>query len=213
LAARSNKQELTMSVTKIAGSALAAALFLLTLLPASALAAEPGKSSGTGKEEMLFWIEDAEKKLLELGEATPEAKFSSRPSKEVRSTGEVLLHAAGANFYIPSLFGFKPPAGMDRKNYDKSMTAKADILKAVKASFAHVKTALSGATAADLDKPLDLFGMKTTVRGGYMMLLAHSHEHLGQSIAYARGNGIVPPWTERRQKASAAKAKGAKSKD
>jgi hypothetical protein len=52
---------------------------------------------------------------------------------------------------------------------------------------------------ADMDKPVDLFGMKTSVRGGYMLLLSHAHEHLGQSIAYARSNGIVPPWTAKQQ--------------
>ncbi len=54
---------------------------------------------------------------------------------------------------------------------------------------------------ADLDKPVDLFGNKTTVRGGYLLLLSHAHEHLGQSIAYARSNGIVPPWTAKQQAA------------
>jgi hypothetical protein len=49
--------------------------------------------------------------------------------------------------------------------------------------------------------------MKTTVRGGYLLLLSHAHEHLGQSIAYARSNGIVPPWTAKRQAAAKAEEK------
>jgi hypothetical protein len=59
---------------------------------------------------------------------------------------------------------------------------------------------------AELDKPAEFFGMKSTVRGGYMLLLAHVHEHLGQSIAYARMNGIVPPWTAKQQADAQAKA-------
>jgi hypothetical protein len=52
---------------------------------------------------------------------------------------------------------------------------------------------------ADLDKPLKLFGQQTTYRGSIIMITGHTGEHLGQSIAYARMNGIVPPWTEDQQ--------------
>ena len=40
---------------------------------------------------------------------------------------------------------------------------------------------------------------------GYMLLLSHVHEHLGQSIAYARMNDIVPPWTAKQQAGAQAK--------
>ena len=52
-----------------------------------------------------------------------------------------------------------------------------------------------GLTDADMEKPVDLFGTKTTARGAYMLLLSHAHEHLGQAIAYARSNAVTPPWT------------------
>jgi uncharacterized damage-inducible protein DinB len=71
---------------------------------------------------------------------------------------------------------------------------------------------LAAASEEDLEKPAELFGMKTTVRGTYMLVLSHVHEHLGQSIAYARSNGIVPPWTAEQEKkvkeASEKKAEG-----
>jgi len=60
---------------------------------------------------------------------------------------------------------------------------------------------------ADLDKPVQLFGNPNTVRGGYIVVLSHVHEHLGQSIAYARMNHIVPPWTAKREAEAEAKAK------
>jgi uncharacterized damage-inducible protein DinB len=28
-----------------------------------------------------------------------------------------------------------------------------------------------------------------------MALVSHEHEHLGQMIAYARSNGVTPPWS------------------
>ena len=153
-----------------------------------------------------MWIQDAETKLLELVDATPEAKFTWRPAKDARSTGEVFVHVVGANYAIPNFWGVKPPVDVKVETLEKSLTKKADIEKALKASFAHLKGALAGASDADLDKPTEFFGMKTTVRSGYLLLLSHAHEHLGQSIAYARSNKITPPWTARRQ----AKAGGGK---
>jgi uncharacterized damage-inducible protein DinB len=179
-------------------------------LGASLAAAQPGAMPAGVRGEMLMWIGDAEDKLGQLAEAMPEAKYSWRPGEGVRSAGEVFMHAAGANFGLPNFWGVKPPAGFDFWTYEKSLTRKADIQKALKDSFAHVRAALTAATDADLDKPTEFFGMKTTVRGGYLLIVSHVHEHLGQAIAYARMNSVVPPWTAK--EAAAAKAAEAKKK-
>lgn len=165
------------------------------------------------KGEVLQWLQDSHSKLVELAEATPEGKYSWRPGKvkEVRSTGEVFMHVAANNYGIPALMGIKPPDGFDMATFEKSKTTKAEIVPALKASFDYMEKAWSELPEADLDKPTQLFGMNTTVRGGYLLLLSHCHEHLGQSIAYARSNGIVPPWTARQQAAAAAKKSGAKA--
>jgi uncharacterized damage-inducible protein DinB len=201
--------------TKAAVTTLSLAVAVLAGSRAPALAQGPG--AGGVKGEMLFWIEDAEKKLVELADATPEAKYKWRPAKDARSTGEVFMHVVTANYGIPSIAGVKPPEGFNFETYEKSLTKKADIDKALKDSFAHAKKALTDATEADLNKPIEMFGMKTTFRGAYMLVLAHAHEHLGQSIAYARSNKIAPPWTERNKarfeaarKAAAEKAAAAK---
>jgi len=172
-----------------------------------------GSASSGVKAEMLQWFKDAESKLIDLADATPEAKYSWRPAKDVRSTGEVFMHVAGANYGIPSFAGVKPPEGFDFATFEKSKTKKADIVPTLKASFAYMEKAFSEMSDADLEKPAEFFGMKTTTRGAYLLLLSHCHEHLGQSIAYARSNGIVPPWTARQEAAAAAKKaeKGAMS--
>ena len=41
-----------------------------------------------------------------------------------------------------------------------------------------------------------MFGNATTHRGVLVTVLSHLHEHLGQSVAYARMNGVVPPWSQ-----------------
>jgi len=153
------------------------------------------------KGDMMMWIKDAEDKITQLAEATPEAKYAWRPSKGVRSTGEVFMHVVTANYGIPAAMGVTPPQGFTGMDYEKSLTKKADIQKALKESFAHMENALANATDADMEKEIELFGMKMTERRAFMLLLSHAHEHLGQSIAYARSNGIVPPWTAKQQAA------------
>ncbi|HUK13978.1 MAG TPA: DinB family protein [Thermoanaerobaculaceae bacterium] len=188
------------SVTVVLGVVLAAAA-----LATAARAASPAPSGV--KAEMLMFISDAESKLNQLAEAIPEDKYNWRPGEGVRSCAEVFMHVAGANYGIPSFWGVKPPEGFDFKTYEKSLTSKADIQKALKASFVHVKAALAATSNAELAKPTDLFGMKTTVRGGWMLVLSHAHEHLGQMIAYARMNGVVPPWTAAQNAKEAAELK------
>jgi uncharacterized damage-inducible protein DinB len=177
------------------------------LLATATVATAQQAAMPTGvKGEIMMFIGDAEGKLSQLAEAMPEGKYTWRPGEGVRSPADVLMHVAAANFGIPSFWGVKPPAGFDFNTYEKSLTKKADIQKALKESFVHLKKALMAASDADLEKPAEFFGMKTTVRGGYMLLLSHVHEHLGQSIAYARMNGVVPPWTVKEMAAEKAAA-------
>ena len=182
-------------------STVAATLSLFALLAVTPAFAEEAAAPSGLKGEMLAWYKDAESKLIQLAEATPEAKYAWRPGKDVRSTGEVFLHVAGANYGVPNFWGVKPPEGFNFATYEKSVSKKADIQKALKESFAYMEQGFMATPDADFDKPAEFFGMKTTVRGGYLLLLSHCHEHLGQSIAYARSNGIVPPWTAKQQAA------------
>ncbi len=182
-------------------AAMAAALAVTTLAAPAAVRAEEAATPTGVKGDMLKWIKAAEDELVQLSEAMPEGKYGWRPGKGVRSVGEVYLHVAGANFGVPSFFGVKPPEGFDMATYEKSLTKKDDIRKALKESFAHMEGAFMNLSDEDMEKPVDLFGNKTTVRGGYLLLLSHAHEHLGQSIAYARMNGVVPPWTAKRDQA------------
>ncbi len=177
-----------------------ASLGAMLFAPAAARADDAAVPAGM-RGEALMWMKDAESKLEQLADAVPEAKYSWRPGKDVRSVGEVYMHVASANYGIPAMCGVTPPAGFNIETYEKSFTKKADIEKALKDSFAHMEQAWTSLSDTDLEKPVDLFGTKTTVRGGFLLVLSHCHEHLGQSIAYARMNGVVPPWTAKRQAA------------
>jgi len=140
---------------------------------------------------------------LRLAEATPAEKYIWRPAADVRSIAEVYLHVAAANFNLPNLIGTPPPEGFQAKGFDKSTNDKAKIIQTLRDSFAHMRQAVINMPDADLDKQLDWFGgSKNTERGILLFIMRHMGEHLGQSIAYARMNGIVPPWTEDQQKAA-----------
>lgn len=146
------------------------------------------------RADMLFWIEDAEKKLIGLAEAMPQEKYSWRPMEGVRSVSEVFMHVATANMGIPTMIGIDPPMKMDRDMATK-ITAKAEVVDMLRKSFAHVKEAIGKVSDEDLDKATKMFGQETTYRNVLFLLTTHAHEHLGQSIAYARSNGVTPPWS------------------
>ena len=173
---------------------------LVALLAVNAVPAIADDAMPTGvKAEMLQIIGDAETKLNDLAAAMPAAKYSWRPMKGVRTTADMFMHVAAANYGIPSMIGVAAPAGFDFEKYESSLTKKADIQKALKESFVSLKAGLTNMSDADMEKQAEVFGMKMTQRGVYMMLLSHVHEHLGQAIAYARSNGVTPPWTVAQQ--------------
>jgi len=181
-----------------------ASVLLLVVLAVAASAAV-AQSPATGfRADFIFQQNGVEKEILGLAEAVPADKYSWRPAEGVRSISEVYMHLAGANYLLPSFAGVKVPEGISPA-MEKSVTDKAAVIDALKKSFAHLRAAIAATSDADLDKPVKLFGMDSTIRGLYLVTANHEHEHLGQSIAYARMNGIVPPWTAARQAKAADK--------
>ncbi|HYM77640.1 MAG TPA: DinB family protein [Candidatus Dormibacteraeota bacterium] len=168
----------------------------------------PGVTGYRG--EVMAEVMVQEDKFTRLAEAIPADKYAWRPTADVRSFAEVFLHVAAANYNLYKLVGTPPPTGFDVKGFEKSTTDKAKVIATLKDSFAHAKTAIKAMPDADLDKSLDWFGGKNTERGILLFIVRHAAEHLGQSIAYARSAGIVPPWTEDTQKKQPEKKEAAK---
>ena len=186
--------------------ALAPMVLTATLISGGAAFAhdEPMPAGASGvKGEILMWIEDAKDKLTQLAEAIPEKKYGWSPDKGVRTVGEVFMHVSAANYGVPSFIGVPAPEGFKFETYEHSLTKKSDIVKSLKDSFAHMEGALKAMSDEDMNAPAEFFGMKTTKRGAFLLLLSHSHEHLGQAIAYARSTNVVPPWTAKQQAAEA----------
>lgn len=161
--------------------------------PASASAAAP--TSGY-RAEFLNEMKYFEGRFTQLAEAIPPDKYTYRPAAGVRSVSEVLLHVAGANQGLPQMAGIKPPAGFTPQGYEASTTDKAKVIAELKKSFDHIRSAASAMKDADADKPMKVFGMDMTGRSFSFFQARHLGEHLGQLIAYARVNGVVPPWSD-----------------
>lgn len=180
---------------------LAGIAVTLSLQGASAVAKESAKSGFIS--EMIGQLDRAKGQIVSLEGAIPQGKFSWRPAEGVRSIGEVYAHIAGANYLFMSFSGAKPPMDMKdimaQEKNDAVTTDKAKLAASLNASFEWTKNALAALKDADLERQVTMFGTKTTVRNTLLTMLGHLHEHLGQSIAYARTNGVVPPWTEAQQ--------------
>jgi uncharacterized damage-inducible protein DinB len=149
------------------------------------------------------------KKFVDLATAVPADKYSWRPAEGVRSIGEVFLHISAANYNIPHLMDTPLPAGFDAKTFEKSTTDKAQIIDALNKSFDSAHNAIAAMSNADFNKPLPKLGPDANYGDVIYILVTHAHEHLGQSIAYARVNGIVPPWTAEAEAAAKAKKQAA----
>ncbi len=148
-----------------------------------------------------------EQRFLRLADAIPAEKYNWRPSEGVRSVGEIFMHVAAANYGFAKMLGTPVPAGVDPKTLPTSANDKAKVVQALKDSFAHFRSAILAVKETDLDKEVKTPRGQTTIRGTFFQMCGHFGEHLGQAIAYARSVGIVPPWTEERQRQEAEKPK------
>jgi uncharacterized damage-inducible protein DinB len=133
--------------------------------------------------------------LLALAEATPADKFAWRPAPGVRSTSEVYMHIAIANFWLLSQTGPKMPSDY-KPGMEKSVTSKADVIQWLKRSLDAVKQAHLAETPQDLARKVHVEDRDATVDGIYLRILVHDNEHMGQLVAYARMTGVVPPWSK-----------------
>ena len=163
----------------------------------AAAAPAPAVAPATGfRAEFLEEIAYYEKRYTSLAETMPAEKYTWRPAEGVRSVGEVFTHITGANYGVARALGTAPPAGLDFKSIMALSPDKPKVILALKDSFAHFRNAVIALKEEDADKPQKMFNRRTTLRGSFIAITGHFGEHLGQSIAYARVNGVVPPWTE-----------------
>lgn len=152
------------------------------------------------KGQALLDLENVQKKFVDLANTLPADKLTWRPSPDSRSFAEVFLHVAGERYGILSLMGAERPTGFDGKALEKSTTDRAQIIAELTKSWDFTQKTINGMSNADFAKLLPKLGPKANAGDVVYILVADAHEHLGQAVAYARENGIVPPWTAQAQK-------------
>jgi uncharacterized damage-inducible protein DinB len=148
------------------------------------------------RAELIQGLDGVAQKFLALADATVD-HYAWRPGEGVRSMGELLAHVAAGNFMIATMAGVELPDGMTMEQVRAmgQLTDPAQVREALDHSFRHLQHGIAGTPSETLDDPATLFGRETTKRGVFLLLTTHAHEHLGQAIAYARTNGVVPPWS------------------
>jgi uncharacterized damage-inducible protein DinB len=153
--------------------------------------------------ELMRDIGDLEKKVMDLAKAMPAAAHEWRPGKNVRSTSEVLMHIAADNYFLPAVMGTAAPAetGITKEYktaaaFEKRAVGRDALFQELQKSFAFLKSSMAATPDAKLEAPIEMFGQKNTTRGMWILAVSHLHEHLGQLIAYARSNNVVPPWSK-----------------
>ena len=171
--------------------AIAAALALsLGATAASAQNAPPGS-----REELLMQFNSSASKFEALAAAMPPEKFNWSPGPGVMTVAQVYAHVAHYNYRYPSQnMKLAAPRGIALDTLER-MTDKAQIVALLKSSAEYVRQSVGQMPEAQLAQSTQLYGRTVPQWSVLLQLVAHMNEHLGQSIAYARMNGVVPPWS------------------
>lgn len=151
--------------------------------------------------DLLTDLTSLETKMVDLATAIPENKYDWQPDS-ARSVRRVLLHVAADNYVLPAMLGYAPdPSTGITSDYATGVTfesrnlPKDSVVAELKRSFAFIKQSIGNASPSSMTTPVTMFGQPFTGQSGWILSVTHIHEHLGQLIAYARTNGIKPPWS------------------
>ena len=174
----------------------------LTALPVPAARAQDvmdAKSAAFLRDKYLADLDTVHVKVMALAAAIPGDAYGWRPAAGVRSISEVLMHfAAEWMYYVPMSVGGKPPAefGVPTEAMPRlaKITAKREVMVELAKGWSHARGQVVAADAATLTGRYAPW--KVTLVEAAFGMSGDMHEHLGQLIAYARSNGVKPPWSK-----------------
>jgi hypothetical protein len=191
----------TASWHSIRTGALIAGLSLAGASVAAAQAVPNRESALEIRKRYLIDLDTVHAKILALAEAIPAEKYAWRPAPGVRSIGEAFMHVA-SEYYVYAPMGYGAtrspviPRGQEAFKAFEAKSTKADALKHLKEGHAYMKQQLEGLDPAAITGTQKLFGGDHTIIETSFIMAGDLHEHLGQLIAYARMNGVAPPWSK-----------------
>ncbi len=178
------------AVLASAAALLVAAFTVLTAVPAQA------QDTPDFRAEFQGQFEATARKLVALSEAMPAESYAWSPMEGVMTVASVYRHVTRYNYMYPHLYlGVEPPTGVDYETIEEGGADKEEVARILVESMDHVRTVVAGMSDADLAAPAELYGRQVASWAVLLQLITHMNEHLGQAIAYARMNRVVPPWS------------------
>jgi uncharacterized damage-inducible protein DinB len=144
--------------------------------------AAPNPLTGT----LSIFRSNMEDKIMKAAEMMPESKYSYRPTKDVRSFGEILNHIGDISYFLCSnIKGEAAPPPAEK-------ASKAEIIAYLKGAFHYCDGAYAGFTDAHLNDPADFWGHRTNKMFNLTQVGNHDALHYGNLVTYLRINGLVP---------------------
>lgn len=180
---------------------LGATTFLLAAVTVPLDAQYLGGGTKAAAEAQIADLEAMQEKFVALAEAFPEELYDWRPMEGVRSVQDVLVLITAECTQFPTMWAFPTPDWVAEGGFQPEMKrlgalSKADMVNELRRSFDHVIALAKGLSDEDRARQVDFFGLTVDLGTALTLMQSDMHEHLGQSIAYARMNQIVPPWSQ-----------------
>jgi uncharacterized damage-inducible protein DinB len=163
----------------------------LVLLAQTAQVTQAQSASTDYRDEFLQHFARSSGKIMALAEAVPEDLYAWSPMEGVMHVAQVYMHLAR---YMDTSLGIPVPDGIEMSELE-SITNKSRVLEIYERSTEHVQESVTRMSEEDLTASTVLYGREVAGWAVLFQLLSHMNEHVGQSVAYARMNGIVPPWS------------------
>ena len=191
----------SVSAQPIAATTRRGRMFLaqaMLTLAAMAVLAAPARAQGISGfgGELRGQFEGSAEKLVALAEAMPAESYSWQPMEGVYTVAAVYMHVARYNYMYPDMYlGVDAPAEVDYGSLEERVTTRDEAVRVLVASMDHVRGILESMSDADLATKTELYGREVESWAVLLQLMTHMNEHLGQAIAYARMNRVVPPWS------------------
>lgn len=168
-----------------------------TLLIVAVLASFSAWSQNQFQNETAGSLSYTSGKVMQLAEAIPADKYDWRPAEGVRSIGEVVAHIVSANYFFAMKMGATLPESVNLQTLEQELKTKEAMTAGLKDSYQLIIGAIKNTTDEGLTAKVEFpFPGEYTTMTASLIGLSHTNEHLGQLIAYARSNGIIPPWSK-----------------
>ena len=176
---------------------------VIALLSTTSFTPAEAQTASDLRSQYVADLETVQTKFQELAGAMDATQYDWRPMEGVRSVSEVFMLIVAENYVVPAAWGAEAPEDITVSpalfGSLAETTEKADVLTQLERSATYMLQVVGHLTDEQMDDTIQMFGQERTIQAALFLVVGDMHEHLGQAIAYARMNEVVPPWTARQQ--------------